>query len=76
MAAAGAAPGRFTLGAQELEVGADAVVRLPGATHFAGSALRLDQGVANAAKWLDVPLEEAASFAPGLPASALGFPPL
>ncbi len=75
MSAAGAAPGRYTLGALELEVGADAVVRLPGAAHFAGSALRLDHGVANAASWLQLSLEEAAKFASSVPAVLLGFPP-
>jgi N-acetylglucosamine-6-phosphate deacetylase len=74
MAAAGAAPGRFTLGALEVEVGADAVVRLPGATQFAGSALTLDQGVANAALWLGIPWEEAAKLASRVPAELLGFP--
>ena len=75
MAAAGAAPGRFTLGALELEVGEDAIVRLPGSAHFAGSALTLDRGVAQAAKWLAIPLEEAFKLASSIPAAALGFPP-
>jgi N-acetylglucosamine-6-phosphate deacetylase len=74
MAAAGAPPGRYTIGAIELEVGADGVVRLPGSAHFAGSALRLDHGVANAARWLDISLEEAAVFASSIPAVALGYP--
>lgn len=74
MAAAGAAPGRYTLGALELEVGADAVVRLPGSSHFAGSALRLDQGVANAARWLDISPEAAAVYASRIPAVLLGYP--
>lgn len=73
MAAAGAAPGRYTLGAMELEVGPEAVVRLPGSAHFAGSALRLDHGVANAARWLDIPLALAAEFASSAPAVALGY---
>jgi N-acetylglucosamine-6-phosphate deacetylase len=73
MAAAGAPPGRYTIGALELEVGADAVVRLPGSNHFAGSALRLDHGVANAAEWLGIPLGEAAALASTVPAASLGF---
>lgn len=40
MAAAGAPPGRFRLGRLEVEVGADGVVRQPGRTNFAGSALQ------------------------------------
>jgi N-acetylglucosamine-6-phosphate deacetylase len=74
MAAAGAGPGRYTLGALELEVGMDAVVRLPGSAHFAGSALRLDEGVANAAQWLDISPEAAARFASSVPAGLLGYP--
>lgn len=74
MAAAGAAPGRYTIGALELEVEADAVVRLPGSGQFAGSALRLDRGVANAALWLNISLEAAAVFASSIPSVALGYP--
>ncbi len=39
MAAAGAPPGRYSIGRVEVEVGADRVVRLPGSQHFAGSSL-------------------------------------
>jgi N-acetylglucosamine-6-phosphate deacetylase len=73
MAAAGAAPGRHTLGALEMEVGADRIVRMPGATNFAGSALTLDDGVANAAAWLGVSLDRAKEFASTAPARALGY---
>ncbi len=59
MAAAGAPNGRYTLGGLEIEVGDDRVVRQPGQTNFAGSALTLEEGVLNFARWLDVPLEEA-----------------
>jgi N-acetylglucosamine-6-phosphate deacetylase len=40
MSAAGAPPGRYTIGSLELEVGEDQIVRQPGKTNFAGSALR------------------------------------
>ena len=73
MSAAGAGPGRYALGALDLEVGIDGVVRLPGSPHFAGSSLRLDQGVKNAALWLGVSVEEAAAFASNVPAAALGY---
>jgi N-acetylglucosamine-6-phosphate deacetylase len=43
MAAAGAAAGEFTLGRLRLRVGEDGIVRLPGSSHFAGSALRPSQ---------------------------------
>ena len=51
MAAAGAPPGRYTIGASEVE-SRDGVVRVPGMPNFAGSALTPDQGVTNAAAWL------------------------
>lgn len=52
MAAAGAPPGRYTLGGLELEVGDDRIVRQPGRPNFAGSALCADQGVQNVQHWL------------------------
>lgn len=58
MAAAGAPPGRYRIGRLELEC-LDGVVRLPGQPYLAGSALAPDQGVANAAKWLEIPESEA-----------------
>lgn len=49
MSAAGAPPGRYRLGRMELEVGADRVVREPGKTNFAGSALTPIEAVFRAA---------------------------
>jgi N-acetylglucosamine-6-phosphate deacetylase len=49
MAAAGAPPGTYRLGRLTLEVGADRIVRHPGRTNFAGSALRPIDGVRRAA---------------------------
>lgn len=73
MSAAGAGPGRYTLGKMELEVGGDGVVRLPGSPYFAGSALRLDRGVENAAQWLGLDPALVSAMASEVPASALGF---
>jgi N-acetylglucosamine-6-phosphate deacetylase len=53
MAAAGAPPGRYTLGALEVEVGTDQVVRQPGKSNYAGSALRPIDGVFRAARMLN-----------------------
>ncbi len=53
MAAAGAAPGQFTIGRLTVEVGPDGVVRQPGRTNFAGSALRANQVVERAARMLE-----------------------
>ncbi|MEK7676226.1 MAG: N-acetylglucosamine-6-phosphate deacetylase [Verrucomicrobiota bacterium] len=58
MAAAGALPGRYTIGRLEVEVGADQVVRQPGKTNFAGSALRPIEGVFRAAQMLNSPWQE------------------
>lgn len=63
MAAAGAPVGRYRLGRLELEVGADRVVRQPGQTNFAGSALTLDRGVANVAQWTGLALADALDMA-------------
>jgi len=52
MAAAGALPGRYTIGALEVEVGADQIVRQPGKSNYAGSALQPIDGVFRAARML------------------------
>jgi len=52
VAPAGAPPGRYRLGPQEVDVGADQIVRLPGRTNFAGSALRPIDGMLRAAEML------------------------
>lgn len=59
MAAAGAPPGRYRLGEVELEVGPDRVVRQPGQSNFAGSALAPDEAVENVISWLGMEREEA-----------------
>jgi hypothetical protein len=52
MSAAGAPPGRYALGGLVLEVGPDQIVRQPGKTNFAGSALRPIDGIFRAAEML------------------------
>ena len=52
MSAAGAPPGRYTIGSIELEVGADQIVRQPGKPNFAGSALKPIDGITRAAAML------------------------
>jgi len=58
MSAAGAGPGRYSLGAVEVEVGAEQIVRQPGQSNFAGSALTPIQGVFRAAQMLNCPWQE------------------
>ncbi len=59
MAAAGAPPGRYHIGGLEVEVGPDKVVRQPGGSNFAGSALEPSRGVEHAAVMLRIPWQEA-----------------
>jgi len=75
VSAAGAPPGRYTVGSLKVE-SKDGVVRQPGRKNFAGSCLTPDQGVTNAARWLGIPATEArgmfstqaaAHFGVGLP---------
>jgi len=59
MAAAGAPPGRFTLGDLTLEVGRDRIVRQPGEQQFAGSALTMDAAVETLVRATGAPLADA-----------------
>jgi N-acetylglucosamine-6-phosphate deacetylase len=59
MAAAGAPPGRYSIGELELEVGADRIVRQPGSPNFAGSALTMNEAVANLVRFAHIPLADA-----------------
>lgn len=53
MSAAGAPPGKYKLAHMELEVGEDQIVRQPGKTNFAGSALKPIGGIFRAAEMLN-----------------------
>jgi N-acetylglucosamine-6-phosphate deacetylase len=74
MAAAGAGPGRYRLGKLEVEVGADGVVRQPGKTNFAGSALRPVDGVFRAAEMLNCSWQQAWERSSIIPARLMGLP--
>ena len=71
MAAAGASPGRYTIGRIELEVGADQIVRMPGKPNFAGSALRPIDGVFRAAAMLGCSWQQTWDYFAKQPASLL-----
>ncbi|MSU58873.1 MAG: N-acetylglucosamine-6-phosphate deacetylase [Pedosphaera sp.] len=58
MAAAGAKVGKYTIGKVQVEVGSDQIVRQPGKTNFAGSALKPSDGVFRAAAMLNCPWQE------------------
>lgn len=73
MSAAGAGPGKYKLGSMELEVGADQIVRQPGKTNFAGSALSPIDGVFRAAEMLGVPWQETWKRMAEVPAQFMGL---
>lgn len=75
MSAAGAPPGQYRLGQTWLEVGADGVVRKPGASNFAGSALRPIEGVIRAAAMLREPWQTTWSRFSEQPAQWIGAEP-
>jgi N-acetylglucosamine-6-phosphate deacetylase len=76
ISAAGAGPGRFTLGDDEVEVSAELRVTRPGKPGFAGSALTLDRAVINAALHCGVSFEEAWEMASTRAAGLVGLGPL
>ncbi len=73
MAAAGAGPGRYRIGPVEVEVGDDEIVRQPGKTNFAGSALRPIDGVFRAAQMLDAPWQDCWRRLSEVPAQFVGL---
>jgi N-acetylglucosamine-6-phosphate deacetylase len=72
VAAAGCAPGPYTIGGVECELGADGRVSLPGTPYLAGSALTLDRAIANTARFTGLPLEQVIPMATTNPARAIG----
>jgi N-acetylglucosamine-6-phosphate deacetylase len=60
---AGAAPGRYRLGEQEVELTADGRVVLAGEERLAGSALRMDRGIENVMRMTGVSLADAVRMA-------------
>lgn len=83
MAGAGAAPGRYTLGAMEIEVGFDGVARQPNGSGFAGSTLTPADGVRRVAEYLGLQTSDAqrlwsetsaAAFGVTLPAKTSSIP--
>ncbi len=73
MSAAGAGPGSYSLGRLKVEVGADQVVRQPGRTNFAGSALRPIDGVLRAAQMLGCPWQKVWRRYSETPAKLMGL---
>jgi len=73
MSAAGAPPGIYKLAHMELEVGADQIVRQPGKTNFAGSALKPIDGIFRAAEMLNQPWQKVWGRLSTAPAALVGL---
>ena len=73
VAAAGCAPGRYTIGNVTSELSADGRVSLPGTPYLAGSALTLDRAIANTVRFTGLPIDDVAPMASAIPASCLGM---
>jgi N-acetylglucosamine-6-phosphate deacetylase len=72
IAAAGRAPGPYTIGGVKCELGDDGRVSLPGTPYLAGSALTLDRAIANTVRFTGLPIEMVIPMASTIPASYLG----
>ena len=73
MAAASAVPGRYTLGRLQPEVGPDQIVRQPGQSNYAGSALRPVEGVFRASQMLGCSWQETWRRFSEAPARLMGW---
>jgi len=76
VAAAGCAPGTYTIGGVRSELSADGRVSLPGTPYLAGSALTLDRAIANTVRYSGLPIESVIPMASTIPAAWLGVPTL
>ena len=72
VSAAGAGPGRYTLGDREIEL-QDGAVRLAGTARLAGSVLTMDEAVRRYIREIGMPVEHAALAAATTPARLLGL---
>lgn len=72
VAAAGGAPGRYTIGAVDCELDEDGRVSLPGTPYLAGSGLTLDRAIANTVRFTELPVDAVIPMASTIPASYLG----
>ncbi len=73
IAAAGAPPGRYSVGSLTVEVGPDQIVHHPGSRQFAGSALRPIDGVLRAAVMLGRPWQQVWDYFSVNPARYMGL---
>jgi N-acetylglucosamine-6-phosphate deacetylase len=72
VAAAGCAPGAYTIGGVTSQLTADGRVSLPGTPYLAGSALTLDRAIANTVRFTGLSIDAVVPMASTIPASYLG----
>ena len=75
MAAAGCAAGAYRMGDVDVEVGADRRVSLRGTPYLAGSALTMDDAIANTVRFTGLPIETIMPMASTIPARYIGIEP-
>jgi N-acetylglucosamine-6-phosphate deacetylase len=75
VAAAGSAPGRYTIGAVDCALDEHGRVSLPGTPYLAGSALTLDRAIANTVRFTGLSIEDVIPMASTIPASYMGMAP-
>lgn len=73
MAAAGCAPGRYTIGGADCAVDEDGRVSLPGTPYLAGSSLTLDRAIENTVRFTGLSIDEVIPMATTNPARWLGI---
>jgi N-acetylglucosamine-6-phosphate deacetylase len=74
-AAAASAPGPYTIGGIDCDLGEDGRVSLAGTPYLAGSSLTLDCAIANTVRFTGLPIETVISMASTTPARYLGLEP-
>jgi len=74
LAASGCVPGVYELNGERVVLSEDGRVSQPGKPWLAGSAITLDQAVANTVKFTGLPLEQVLPMASSQPAIYLGIP--
>lgn len=75
IAAAGCAPGTYSIGGVLTELAANGRVSLAGTPYLAGSSLTLDRAIANTARFTGLPLSDIVPMASTIPAHFIGGTP-
>jgi N-acetylglucosamine-6-phosphate deacetylase len=73
VAAAASAPGRYTIGGVDCELGEDGRVSLPGTPYLAGSSLTMDRAIANTVRFTGLSIDVVIPMASTIPATYIGM---